>query len=82
MNYAGVFRAPPDGTVTLLTKEMTGRTASPSRRTRAALCRAVRRGPRRSGGSSTSRRTGTIENSRILFDATALGKTRRDCPTA
>lgn len=80
MNYAGVFRRTPDGTVTLLTKEMTrpnGIAFSPDERRlyvaqsdqAAAIWRVF-----------DVKGDGSIENSRVLFDATALGKSRRGLP--
>ena len=80
MNYAGVFRRAADGTVTLLTKEMTrpnGLAFSPDERrlyvaqsdSAAAIWRVF-----------DVTKDGNIENSRVLFDATALGKTRRGSP--
>jgi len=74
MNYAGVFRRAADGTVTLLTKEMTrpnGLAFSPDERrlyvaqsdSAAAIWRVF-----------DVTKDGNIENSRVLFDATALGK--------
>ena len=80
MTYAGVFRRAADGTVTLLTKEMTrpnGLAFSPDERrlyvaqsdSAAAIWRVFDVKP-----------DGTLENSRVLFDATALGKTRRGLP--
>jgi len=80
MNYAGVFRATPDGTVTLLTKEMTrpnGIAFSPDEK---------RLYVAQSDQAAAIWRTfdvkgdGTIENSRILFDATTLGTSRRGLP--
>jgi gluconolactonase len=80
MNYAGVFRRAADGTVTLLTKEMTrpnGLAFSPDERRlyvaqsdpAAAILRVFDVQP-----------DGTLANSRVLFDATALAKTRRGLP--
>jgi gluconolactonase len=80
MNYAGVFRRAGDGTVTLLTKEMTrpnGLAFSPDERRlyiaqsdeTAAVVRVF-----------DVKKDGTIENSRILFDATALGKKQKGLP--
>src|SRR5687767_5106564 len=80
MNYAGVFRRAADGTVTLLTKEMTrpnGIAFSPDERrlyvaqsdSAAAIIRVF-----------DVKSDGTIENSRVLFDATALGKSRTGLP--
>jgi gluconolactonase len=80
MNYAGVFRRTPDGTVTLVTREMTrpnGIAFSPDERRlyvaqsdpAAAIVRVF-----------DVKSDGTVENSRILFDATALGKSRRGLP--
>ena len=80
MNYAGVFRRTPDGTVTLLTKEMTrpnGIAFSPDEQRlyvaqsdqNAAIWRVF-----------DVKSDGTIENSRILLDVTTLGKSRRGLP--
>jgi gluconolactonase len=80
MNYAGVFRRAADGTVTLLTKEMSrpnGIAFSPDERhlyvaqsdPAAAVIRVF-----------DVKADGSIENSRVLFDATALGKSRRGLP--
>jgi gluconolactonase len=80
MNYAGVFRRTPDGTVTLLTKEMTrpnGIAFSPDGRRlyvaqsdqNAAVWRVF-----------DVKSDGTIENSRVLLDVTTLGKSRRGLP--
>ena len=80
MNYAGVFRRTADGTVTLLTKEMTrpnGLAFSPDERRlyiaqsdpAAAIVRVFDVQP-----------DGTLANSRVLFDATAPAKTRRGLP--
>jgi gluconolactonase len=80
MNYAGVFRRAADGTVTLLTKEMTrpnGLAFSPDERRlyvaqsdpAAAVWRVF-----------DVKADGSLENSRVLFDATGLGKTRRGLP--
>jgi gluconolactonase len=80
MTYAGVFRRAADGTVTLLTKEMTrpnGLAFSPDERRlyvaqsdqAAAVWRVF-----------DVKNDGTIENSRVLFDATAMGKTRTGLP--
>jgi gluconolactonase len=80
MNYAGVFRRTPDGTVTLLTKEMTrpnGIAFSPDERRlyvaqsdpNAAIWRVF-----------DVKGDGTIENGRILLDVTTLGKSRRGLP--
>jgi len=80
MNYAGVFRRTPDGAVTLLTKEMTrpnGIAFSPDESRlyvaqsdeAAAIWRVF-----------DVKGDGTIANSRVLFDATALGKSRRGLP--
>ena len=80
MNYAGVFRRAGDGTVTLLTKEMTrpnGLAFSPDESRlyvaqsdeAAAIWRVF-----------DVKKDGTLENSRILFDATALGKQRKGLP--
>ena len=80
MNYAGVFRRAADGTVTLLTKEMTrpnGLAFSPDERrlyvaqsdSAAAIWRVF-----------DVTKDGNLENSRVLFDATALGKTRSGSP--
>jgi gluconolactonase len=78
--FAGVYRRAKDGTVTLLTREMTrpnGLAFSPDERRlyvaqsdqNAAIWRVFDVKP-----------DGTIENSRILFDATSMGKTRRGLP--
>jgi gluconolactonase len=78
--FAGVYRRAKDGTVTLLTQEMTrpnGLAFSPDERRlyvaqsdqNAAIWRVFDVKP-----------DGTIENSRVLFDATAMGKTRRGLP--
>ena len=80
MDYAGVFRRTPDGTVTLLTREMTrpnGIAFSPDEKRlyvaqsdeRAAIWRVF-----------DVRPDGSIENSRVLFDATAMGRSRRGLP--
>jgi gluconolactonase len=80
MNYAGVFRRAADGTVTLLTRDMTrpnGLAFSPDERRlyvaqsdpAAAVWRAF-----------DVAADGSLENSRVLFDATELGKTRRGLP--
>jgi gluconolactonase len=80
MNYAGVFRRGRDGTVTLLTREMTrpnGLAFSPDERrlyvaqsdANAAIWRVF-----------DVKADGTLENSRVLFDATAMGKTKRGLP--
>ena len=81
MNYAGVFlRRAKDGAVTLLTREMTrpnGIAFSPDERRlyvaqsdqAAAIWRVF-----------DVKADGTIENGRVLFDATALGKSRRGLP--
>jgi gluconolactonase len=80
MNYAGVFRRATDGTVTLLTRDMSrpnGIAFSPDEKhlyvaqsdSAAAIIRVF-----------DVKGDGTIENSRILFDATALGKSRRGLP--
>ena len=81
MDYAGVFRrSASDGTVTLLTREMTrpnGIAFSPDERRlyvaqsdpNAALWRVFDVNP-----------DGTIQNSRVLFDATAMTKGRKGLP--
>jgi gluconolactonase len=80
MNYAGVFRRAGDGAVTLLTKEMTrpnGLAFSPDESKlyvaqsdeTAAIWRVF-----------DVKKDGTIENSRVLFDATALGKKQKGLP--
>jgi gluconate:H+ symporter, GntP family len=80
MDFAGVFRLARDGAVTLLTREMTrpnGLAFSPDERrlyvaqsdAGAALWRVF---------DVTA--DGGLENSRILFDATPMGKTRRGLP--
>jgi gluconolactonase len=78
--FAGVYRRSKDGTVTLLTRDMTrpnGLAFSPDERRlyvaqsdqNAAIWRVFDVKP-----------DGTIENSRVLFDATSMGKTRRGLP--
>jgi gluconolactonase len=80
MAYAGVFRRGSDGKVTLLTQEMTrpnGLAFSPDEKVlyvaqsdeKAAIWRAFDVKP-----------DGTIGNSRILLDTTAMTKTRRGLP--
>lgn len=78
--FAGVYRRAPDGTVTLLTREMTrpnGLAFSPDER---------RLYVAQSDASAAIWRVfdvkgdGTIENGRVLFDATSMGKTRRGLP--
>jgi gluconolactonase len=80
MDYAGVFRRSKDGTITLLTREMTrpnGLAFSPDERRlyvaqsdpNAAIWRVFDVKP-----------DGTLENGRILFDATAMGKGRKGLP--
>lgn len=80
MSYAGVFRRGGDGTVTLLTKDMTrpnGLAFSPDERRlyiaqsdqSAAIWRVF-----------DVRSDGSIENGRLFFDATSLGKTRKGLP--
>ena len=80
MNYAGVFRRAKDGTVTLLTREMTrpnGLAFSPDEKrlyvaqsdANAAIWRVF-----------DVKADGTIENSRVLFDATSMTKARRGLP--
>jgi gluconolactonase len=80
MDYAGVFRRDKDGAVALLTREMTrpnGLAFSPDERRlyvaqsdpNAAIWRVF-----------DVKADGTIENSRVLFDATAMGKTKRGLP--
>jgi gluconolactonase len=80
MNYAGVFRRAKDGTVTLMTREMTrpnGLAFSPDERRlyvaqsdpNAAIWRVF-----------DVKADGTLENSRVLFDATAMGKGRKGLP--
>ena len=80
MNYAGVFRRSKDGKVTLLTKDMTrpnGLAFSPDEKLlyvaqsdpAAAIWRVFDVKP-----------DGTIANSRVLLDVTALGKTRPGLP--
>ncbi len=78
--FAGVYRRATDGTVTLLTKDMTrpnGLAFSPDERRlyiaqsdqTAAIWRVF-----------DVKADGTIDNSRVLFDATAMGKSRRGLP--
>ena len=80
LQYAGVFRRAKDGTVTLLTKEMTrpnGIAFSPDERRlyvaqsdqTAAIWRVF-----------DVNRDGTVVNGRVLFDATPLAKGRRGLP--
>jgi len=80
MNYAGVFRRSAAGEVTLLTREMTrpnGLAFSPDEKRlyiaqsdqNAAIWRVF-----------DVKADGTLENSRVLFDATAMTKTRRGLP--
>ena len=80
MNYAGVFRRAPDGTVTLLTKEMTrpnGLAFSPDGRRlyvaqsdpAAAIWRVFDVTP-----------DGGLTNSRVLFDSTSMVKARQGLP--
>lgn len=80
MDYAGVFRRTPDGTVTLLTREMTrpnGIAFSPDER---HLYVAQSDQPAAIIRVFDVKSDGTIEKSRILFDATALAKSRRGLP--
>ena len=78
--YAGVFRRAADGTVTLLTREMTrpnGLAFSPDERRlyiaqsdpESAIWRVF-----------DVKADGTIENSRVFFDATSLSKARKGLP--
>lgn len=80
MNYAGVFRVSKDGKVTLLTRDMTrpnGLAFSPDERRLyvaqsdpdAAIWRVF-----------DVKADGTLENSRILFDATSMVKARKGLP--
>lgn len=80
MNYAGVFRRGTDGTVALLTREMTrpnGLAFSPDERRlyvaqsdpNAAILRVF-----------DVRPDGTIADGRVLFDATAMTKGRKGLP--
>ena len=80
MNYAGVFRRATDGTVTLLTREMTrpnGLAFSPDERrlyvaqsdANAAIWRVF-----------DVRPDGTLANSRLLFDSTSMTKGRKGLP--
>jgi gluconolactonase len=80
MDYAGVFRRAADGTVTLLTKEMTrpnGIAFSPDER---RLYVAQSDQPAAIIRVFDVKSDGAIENSRVLFDATALGKSRNGLP--
>jgi gluconolactonase len=78
--FAGVYRRATDGSVTLLTRDMTrpnGLAFSPDERRlyiaqsdqAAAIWRVF-----------DVKADGTIDNSRVLFDATAMGKRRRGLP--
>ncbi len=80
MDYAGVFRRAKDGTVTLLTRDMTrpnGLAFSPDEKRlyvaqsdpNAAIVRVF-----------DVKADGTIENSRVLFDATSMTKGRKGLP--
>ena len=80
MNYAGVFRRAADGTVTLLTRDMTrpnGLAFSPDERRlyvaqsdqQAAIWRVF-----------DVKGDGTIDNSRVLFDVTSMTKNRSGLP--
>jgi gluconolactonase len=80
MNYAGVFRRSADGKVTLLTKDMTrpnGLAFSPDEKLlyvaqsdeKAAIWRVFDVKP-----------DGTIDNSRVLLDVTAMTKTKTGLP--
>src|SRR5688500_10415829 len=80
MDYAGVFRRARDGTVSLMTREMTrpnGLAFSPDERRlyvaqsdqNAAIWRVF-----------DVRPDGTLANSRVLFDATAMTKGRKGLP--
>jgi gluconolactonase len=78
--YQGVYRVTPDGTVTLLTKELerpNGITLSPDEKT---LYVANSHGPRPIWMAYPVLDDGTIGEGRVFFDATELAKTRRGAP--
>jgi gluconolactonase len=78
--YQGVYRVTPDGTVTLLTKELerpNGITLSPDERT---LYVANSHGPRPIWMAYPVLEDGTIGEGKVFFDATELSKTRKGAP--
>ena len=79
--YQGVYRVTPDGTVTLLTKELerpNGIALSPDEKT---LYVANSHGPRPIWMAYPVHEDGTIGEGKVFFDATELSKTRRGAPT-
>jgi gluconolactonase len=80
MNYAGVFLRRTDGSVTLLTRDMTrpnGIAFSPDER---RLYVAQSDGAAAIWRVFDVKADGTIENGRVLLDVTAMGKTKRGLP--
>ena len=82
MNYAGVFRRSGDGTVTLLTKEMTRPNGLAFSPTSGVSTWHSRTNPQRSGGCSTSRPTARLRTAACCSMPPRWARRARGCRTA